>query len=203
VLGVGIGFAGAFVLSSPALDGQTSTSGVVILVVSGVAWATGLVVMRWWDFTGVSPLVLTATQLGMSTAVVVPIALVVEGTADTDLGIDLALPLFYASVPATAVTFVLMTTVTRRASATQAASVAYLTPLSGVLFAWIIRSNRLSLVEWIGGALLVVGVVLVTTVPRPGPAPRRHRGTPSGPRLDGDDEGNGGDSQIPGSGDPR
>jgi drug/metabolite transporter (DMT)-like permease len=162
VVGIVIGVVGAIVLSSPALEGETSLAGVLILGFSGVAWAAGIAVMRWWSFGDVSPLMITTVQLFMSAVVVVPVALVVEGTDGTDLALGFVWPLFYASVPAMAVTFVMMAIVTRRASATQASSVAYLTPVFGVLFAWIIRDNALSPPEWIGGILLVVGVVLVT-----------------------------------------
>ena len=163
VVGVVIGLVGAIVLSSPALGGETSLAGVLILGFSGVAWASGIAVMRWWRFDDVSALVITTVQLLMSTAVVIPTALLVEGLGRTRFEVGLVLPLVYASVPALAVTFVLMAVVTRQASATQAASVAYLTPMFGVLFAWLIRHDALLLAEWIGGILLVAGVVLVTS----------------------------------------
>lgn len=162
-LGVTIGLVGAIVLSSPALDGATSPKGVAVMGVSGLAWAAGIVLLRWWDFGEVSAVMIVTVQLVMSTVVVVPIALLVEGTGGTSFGLPLLLPLLYASIPSLAVTFVLMAKVTVEASATQASSVAYLTPVFGVLFAWIIRDNRLSLPEWIGGGLLVLGVVLVTS----------------------------------------
>ncbi|MDH3681349.1 MAG: EamA family transporter [Acidimicrobiia bacterium] len=161
-VGVAVGLAGAVVLSSPAIEGDTSMAGVAILTISGIAWAAGIVLLRWWDFGGVSPVMITTVQLLMSTVVVIPIALVVEGTGSTDFSIDLLLPLLYAAIPSLAVTFALMAKVTVEASATQASSVAYLTPVFGVLFAWIIRDNTLSLPEWVGGGLLVVGVMLVT-----------------------------------------
>ena len=166
-LGVIIGFLGAIVLSSPALAGDTSPIGVAFMSFSGLTWAAGIVLLRWWDFEGASPVMIISIQLLMSTVVVVPIALLVEGTGGTNFGMALLLPLLYASIPALALTFVLMAKVTVEASATHASSVAYLTPLFGVLFAWIIRDNRLSAAEWIGGALLVVGVALVTTAVRP------------------------------------
>ncbi|MGI9612391.1 MAG: DMT family transporter [Acidimicrobiales bacterium] len=162
-VGVVVGLVGAVVLSSPAIEGETSLAGVVILFVSGVAWASGIVLLRWWDFGGVGPVMITTVQLLMSTVVVVPIALLVEGTAETDMGLPLLAPLLYASVPALALTFVLMARITVEGSAMQASSVAYLTPVFGVLFAWVIRSNRLSVAEWVGGALLVLGVALVTS----------------------------------------
>ncbi|MEM8926055.1 MAG: DMT family transporter, partial [Actinomycetota bacterium] len=161
--------------SAPAIEGETSLAGVLILLCSGLSWAAGIVVMRWWPFDGVTPLMITTVQMLMSTAVVVPIGWVVEGPGDTEFGLGLLVPLLYAAIPSMAVTFVLMATITRRASATEAASVAYLTPLFGVLFAWFIRNDRLSPFEWVGGGLLVLGVVLVTSAPRPPPV---------GPTLD-------------------
>ncbi len=172
VTGVVIGVVGAVVLSSPALDGDTSLAGVAILLVSGLGWAAGIVVLRWWRFGDTGPVMITTVQLVMSSIVVVPLALVVEGPADTEVGWGLILPLLYAGIPSLALTFVLMAVITREASATQAASVAYLTPVFGVVFAWIIRDNRLRPAEWIGGALLVLGVVLVTSIrPRRRSAP--------------------------------
>ncbi len=168
-LGVIVGLIGAVVLSSPAIGGETSLAGVAFMTFSGLTWAAGIVLLRWWDFEGASPVMIISIQLLMSTMVVVPIALIVEGTQDTNFGMALLLPLLYASIPAMALTFVLMAKVTVEASATHASSVAYLTPLFGVLFAWIIRNNRLSAAEWVGGALLVLGVVLVTKAVRPTP----------------------------------
>ena len=162
-IGVAVGLLGAIVLSSPAIEGETSLAGVAILAVSSVAWASGIVLLRHWDFGDVSTVMITTVQLLMSTVVVIPIALFLEGLSDTDFGLPLALPVLYASVPALALTFVLMARVTLEASATQAASVAYLTPVFGVIFAWTIRNNTLSGPEWTGGALLVLGVVLVTS----------------------------------------
>lgn len=169
-IGIGIGLVGAVVLSSPAIEGETSMTGVLLMTFSGVAWAAGIVLLRRWDFGSTTPVMITTVQLLMSTVVVVPVALLVEGTAGTDVGLPLLLPVLYAAIPAMAVTFALMAKVTVEASAMQASSVAYLTPVFGVMFAWVIRNNRLSTAEWIGGGLLVLGVVMVTTA-RPSSAP--------------------------------
>ena len=177
--GVIIGLVGAVVLSSPAIDGTTSLRGVLVLGLSGLAWAAGIVLLRWWDFGDVGPVMITTVQLLMSTVVVIPIALIVEGTDRTDVGLPLLVPLLYASIPSLAITFALMARITVDGSATQASSVAYLTPVFGVLFAWIIRSNRLAPAEWIGGALLVLGVVLVTSA-RPNPKTAAARATTGG-----------------------
>ena len=72
-------------------------------------------------------------------------------------------PLLYAAIPANAVTFALLATVATRATPTQASATAYLIPVFGVTFGWLIRDERLGLVEVLGGILVVIGVYLVVT----------------------------------------
>ncbi len=165
--GLAIGFGGTLVLASPSLSGSAATIGIVALLFSALAWAFGNVYMKWQDMTNVSPIMLVGVQLYMSAAVLVPFALLVEGTADTEWGLGLFVPLFYAAIPANAVTFALLATVVRRATPTQAASSAYLIPVFGVFFGWLIRDEGLGWTEAAGGVLVIIGVyVLVTATAR-------------------------------------
>jgi drug/metabolite transporter (DMT)-like permease len=161
LLGLAVGFFGAVVLAIPSLGGSSQLIGILSLLVSALAWAFGNVYMKWRDLSRVSPVMLVAVQLVFSAMMLLPFALLVEGTAGTEWGWDLFVPLFYASVPSNAVTFALLATVVRRATPTVAASTAYLIPLFGVLFGFLIRGESLGLIEAIGGALVVVGVVVV------------------------------------------
>ena len=168
VVGLGVGFGGALILASPSLGGSSQLIGVVSLTFSALAWAFGNVYMKWRDFSRVSPVMLVAVQLVFSAMLLTPFALAVEGTGGTEWGWSLFVPLFYASVPANALTFALLATVVRRATPTVAASTAYLIPLFGVVFGFLIRGESLGLVEVIGGAFVVLGVVIVvrsTTTP--------------------------------------
>ncbi len=162
-LGLMIGFVGTIVLASPALDGDAKLVGAVSLLGSAIAWAFGTVFMKWKDFSSVTPIMLVGVQLWMSALMLVPFALVVEGTADTDWSIGLLAPLLYAAIPANAVTFALIATVVRRATPTQAASTAYMIPLFGVFFGWVIRGEVLGVAELVGGLLIVAGVCVVVT----------------------------------------
>ncbi len=162
-LGLIVGFAGTLVLASPSMSGSTAAIGVVMLAFSALAWAFGNVFMKWQDFSRISPIMLVGVQLMMSTAVLLPVALITEGTAKTDWSAGLLWPLLYASIPANAVTFALMATVATRATPTQASASAYLIPVFGVTFGWLIRDERLGLVEVLGGLLVVIGVYLVVT----------------------------------------
>ncbi|MGI9607933.1 MAG: DMT family transporter [Acidimicrobiales bacterium] len=169
-IGLAIGFGGVIVLASPSLSGQTAAIGIVSLLVSAVAWAWGTVYMKWRDFSRVSPIMLVGVQLYMSALVLVPFALIVEGTTETDWSLGLFVPLFYAAIPANAVTFTLIATVVKLATPTQAASTAYLIPVFGVFFGWLIRSELLGILEALGGILVVFGVYLVVTANTKRPA---------------------------------
>ncbi len=163
VFGLAVGFTGTVVLATPSLQGETAAIGIGALVMSAFAWAFGNVFLKWKDFGGTTPIMLVGVQLAMSAAVLVPFALLVEGTARTDWSVGLAVPLLYAAIPANAVTFALMATVAQRASPTQAAATAYLIPVFGVFFGWLIRDELLGLTEVIGGALVITGVYLLVT----------------------------------------
>jgi len=168
-LGLAVGFAGTIILASPSLGGETAAVGIAALVFSALAWAFGTVFMKWKDFSRVTPVMLVGTQLIMSAIVLLPIALVVEGASETDWSVGLLIPLSYAAIPANAVTFALLATVVRRATPTQAAASAYLIPVFGVFFGWLIRDEILGTVEIVGGVLVVVGVyVLVSANARVG-----------------------------------
>lgn len=162
-IGLAVGFSGTIVLASPSLGGSTAIVGIMSMLFSALAWAFGNVYMKWQDMTNVSPVMLVGIQLYMSACCLIPFALIVEGTADTDWSLGLLVPLLYAAIPANAVTFALLATIVRRATPTQAAATAYLIPLFGVFFGWLIRDERLGLVELAGGALIVVGVYLLVT----------------------------------------
>ena len=162
-VGLAVGFGGTLVLASPSLGGSSAAIGIGSLLFSAMAWAFGNVYMKWQDMTNVSPIMLVGVQLYMSALCLIPFALLVEGTAGTDWSIGLFAPLLYAAVPANAITFALLATVVRRATPTQAASTAYLIPLFGVFFGWLIRDERLGSAELIGGVLIIVGVYLLVT----------------------------------------
>jgi drug/metabolite transporter (DMT)-like permease len=162
-IGLGIGLAGTVILASPSLSGDTAAIGIISLAVSALAWAFGTVYMKWRDFSRVSPVMLVGVQLAMSAVVLVPFALIVEGTAETEWTVGLLGPVLYAAIPANAVTFALMATIVSRATPTQASATAYLIPVFGVFFGWLIRDEVLGAAEVIGGALVVTGVYVLVT----------------------------------------
>lgn len=163
MVGLAVGFAGTVILASPSMSGDSALTGILILLLSAIAWAFGNVYMKVGDFSRVSPIMLVGIQLWMSACMLVPFALIVEGTAETDWSLGLFVPLIYAAIPANAVTFALLATVVRHATPSQAASTAYLIPVFGVLFGWILRGEGLGVVELIGAVLVIMGVYVLVT----------------------------------------
>ncbi len=162
-VGLAVGFGGAAVLASPSLGGESTAIGIGALVLSALAWAFGTVYMKWKDFSEISPIMLVGVQLVMSSLILVPFGIITEGTADTDWSLGLLIPVLYAAIPSNAVTFSLMATVVKKATPTVAASTAYLIPLFGVFFGWLIRDEVLGAIEAIGGVLVIIGVYIVVT----------------------------------------
>ena len=162
-----VGFTGTVVLAVPSLSGSSQMVGIISLLFSALAWAFGTVFMKWKDFSRMTPVMLVAVQLVFSAIMLVPFALAVEGTGNTEWGLGLFVPLFYAAIPANALTFALMATVVRQATPTVAASSAYLIPVFGVVFGWLIRDEGLGFMELVGGVLVVGGVLLLVRATTP------------------------------------
>jgi len=162
-LGIGVGFVGASVLALPAFDSGNTLAGVGFLLIATVMWAIGGVLnKRLPAALEVSPVMLVAMQIMMSCVCLHLAVPVFEDWSDTDFVPGLLWPLVYAGVPALAVSFALFATVLRRAPAIQASVAAYLTPVFGVTFGWLIRDERFGVLELLGGALVVIGVLTLS-----------------------------------------
>ncbi|MDG2112111.1 MAG: EamA family transporter [Actinomycetota bacterium] len=178
-IGVGLGFVGAVVLAVPAFDSGNTVIGVLFILGAALTWAVGGVLnKRLPAALEVSPIMLVAVQILMSCVCLHVLALIIDDWGDTDFGVGLYLPLLYAGIPALSVSFALFATVLRRAPAIQASASAYLTPVFGVAFGWMLRDERFGLVELVGGALVVLGVLVLSFSGRwgsvtPGPATER------------------------------
>lgn len=164
LLGIVAGFAGAVVLAVPALSAGNTALGVIFILIAAVTWAIGGVLnKRLPAALEVSPVMLVAVQILMSCACLHLVVPFVEDWGDTTPGWGLWWPLMYAGIPSLALSFALFATVLRRAPAIQAAVSAYLTPVFGVLFGWLLRGERFGAAELAGGLMVVAGVVVLTT----------------------------------------
>ena len=63
----------------------------------------------------------------------------------------------------TAIAFLMYFRLIANVGPTRAITVAYLIPVFGVFFSWLLRGESLGIVEAVGGVLVVCGVYLVVT----------------------------------------
>jgi probable blue pigment (indigoidine) exporter len=163
VAGVLIGFFGAIVLAWPAFDAGNTAIGVFWIMIAASTWAIGGVLNKLQPAAlEVAPVMLVGVQIMMSCVCLHMAVLVFEDWGDTTFSFGLFGLLAYAGIPALALSFLLFTTVLRRAPAIVASVSAYLTPLFGVFFGWIIRDERFGLIEIVGGVLILTGIVVLT-----------------------------------------
>lgn len=61
----------------------------------------------------------------------------------------------------------------RSVSATTAGIFLNLTPLFGIATAWVVLGERLTLLQWAGGAVIIASVIVLLASPKSTTAPRR------------------------------
>jgi drug/metabolite transporter (DMT)-like permease len=162
VAGVLFGVAGTAVMIGPGV--VAGLGGPVwpkfALVGASVSYALALMVAR--RFNGVPPAIVATGQLTASTIIMVPVALLANGTA----GLFSASPHVWAAVFAlallsTAFAYLLYFTIIARAGATNASLVTLIVPVSAILLGALFLSERLELFDFAGMALIGIGLLTI------------------------------------------
>jgi drug/metabolite transporter (DMT)-like permease len=134
---------------------------IFFVMAAPASWALGSILMKRNDLGHVHPLAMVSIQLLMSAAGIFLLSAVFEGFGRFEPHSSLWLPLLYASLPALALAYVLWVEILSRGSAVQASATAYLVPIFGVSFGALFLGERLSIVELLGGLLVLCGVAAV------------------------------------------
>lgn len=162
VAGVVLGIAGTAVMIGPGLVASLGGPAWAkfALVGASVSYALALMVAR--TFKGVPPAILATGQLTASTAIMIPVMLVV-------VGID---GLFAASAPvwaavfglallSTAFAYILYFNIVASAGATNASLVTLLVPVSAILLGAVFLGERLEPFEFAGMGLIGAGLIVI------------------------------------------
>ncbi|WP_346028651.1 EamA family transporter [Arthrobacter parietis] len=148
------------VLSSQA---RLDTVGVLAALGGAVSMAAGVVLAKKWG-KAEKPLTMTAWQLVAGGLLLVPLMLIVEGQPPaltmTNLGGYL-----YLSILGTAVAYVLWFRGIQRLPVTAPSFLGLLSPVVAALLGWLVLGEQLSLLQGVGG-LLVLGSILAVNVRR-------------------------------------
>lgn len=162
--GVGLGIAGLAVLFGPTavvLADPASLLGNALPVLAAMISAGAIVHVRWRG-ASVNAFDLAPWQVLAGAAVVMPIALIVEGTPAITWSAPLAMVLAYNGALATAFGLWAYVVVMRDLPAVSTAIGSLGVPVVGLLASAVILGESLSLDKGLGLALIITGVLVVT-----------------------------------------
>jgi len=151
----------------------------VLTVLGGLGWAVGNLAVR--RAQSAQPLRLTMWMSVVPPIPMLVLSLFVEGprrishsltTLGTSVGFTAVLGLLFTSAVATVIGTGIWSWLMARHPAGTVAPFSMLVPVTGLTSAWLLLGERPSLVEWLGCAVVVAGVLLTAggRLPRPSPA---------------------------------
>ena len=162
-LGLAIAFGGTLIVAfEKGVSGDRALlKGNFFMLLSAIAWAWGTVQSRQ-VLPYVSPMRLSA----ISAVAMLPLHFVLAGTTLLSLTPHLRetnvwAPLIYAGVLSTGLALPMWSYGVRHSGAAQAAVFQNLVPIVAIGTAWFVRSEPVTPHHWIGGALIIGGLVLV------------------------------------------
>ena len=170
VLGVGLAFAGVALLAmTESAEGGTNVAlGSLILMAGGLCWALYNFAMR--PVLGrYSALNTTCWQTLFGALGFIPLALM-EGMGDVSLSGGAWASLAYLVFGCTVAGFVLYNWSLEDLEPSTATSLANLIPVFGLVLSALILHESISMQQLVGGAIVLVGIMLSTSEPRPQPA---------------------------------
>lgn len=166
LLGVLVGFAGLAVLVLPGSNGgSTSTGGILLIVGASLSWSIGSYVAGRLPMPA-NPFVTTVYEMVAGGVVLTILGLGVGEAADLDLGAISGrswLALGYLVLMGSVVAFSAYVWLLHHAPISLVATYAYVNPVIAVLLGALILSEPITAAVLAGGAIIVLGVVLVVT----------------------------------------
>lgn len=166
LLGVLLGFAGLAVLVLPGSNGgTTSTGGILLIVGASLSWSIGSYVAARLPMPA-NPFVTTVYEMVAGGVVLTILALSVGEARDLDLGAISGrswLALGYLVLMGSVVAFSAYVWLLHHAPISLVATYAYVNPVIAVLLGALILSEPITAAVLAGGAIIVLGVVLVVT----------------------------------------
>ena len=143
----------------------------MFVLLSSLTRASGSILYKSYDLSALHPVMVVEIQLWFSALGLGIGALVLEDVTATRWSIGFVAVLGYLSVIGLALVFTLWAEILGRGSAMQASATGYLVPLFGVVAGVVVLGESLTLLEVTGGALVLAGVAIISTVPPPVPEP--------------------------------
>lgn len=163
VVGLLAGFAGVFVLIGADLRDitESSTLGQLAIIGGVMGYAFGTVYVRGF-MREEDPTVMAAGQMLVGAAFMAPVALAFDTPFDLEISTKTALAWGTLGIVSSAIAYLIYFRLIRNVTAMQASMVGYLIPVTAVFLGAIVLDERLGVNSFVGLALIVFGVWVVS-----------------------------------------
>ena len=165
LMGVTLGLAGAaIVLRERVGSGADDVTGVVLGGIAMLCLTSGTILYRKRGSHS-DPFVMVTVQTIASGLVLLPFSLAMEDWGSIQLNMTFFLSVAYLSIMLSVVALLIWFRMIRIAGASRASAFHFLNPGLGMLFAFLILGEPLSVIDLAGLVPIVFGIILVTWVP--------------------------------------
>ena len=164
VLGVIVGFSGVILMVGPDALGGLGADFWAQLCALGAAISYGFasVFGRRFRELRVDPVMVATGQVTMSSLVLWPIALLIDGPQDiANMSLNAALSMFGLAVLCTSFAYILYFRILERAGATNISLVTFLVPISAIILGLLVLGEQIFIKEIIGMTLIGVGLAII------------------------------------------
>ena len=164
VSGVIVGFSGVILMVGPDALGGLGADFWAQLCALGAAFSYGFasVFGRRFRELRVDPVMVATGQVTMSSLVLWPIALWVDGPQDIEnMSLNAALSMFGLAVLCTSFAYILYFRILERAGATNISLVTFLVPISAIILGVLVLGEQIYIKEIIGMTLIGVGLAII------------------------------------------
>ena len=164
VLGVIVGFSGVILMVGPDALGGLGADFWAQLCALGAAISYGFasVFGRRFRELRVDPVMVATGQVTMSSLVLWPIALWIDGPQDiANMSLNAALSMFGLAVLCTSFAYILYFRILERAGATNISLVTFLVPISAIILGVLVLGEQIFIKEIIGMTLIGVGLAII------------------------------------------
>lgn len=167
MIGVLVGLAGLALLVGPSAmgDGEIDLTGVGVLLIGSLGWSIATVFGKRARVPG-DPLLTSAMQL-LSGGVCLTILSLVAGEAGRLLNMELTtkgvLAVLYLAIFGSIIAFSAFSWLMRTANPARISTYAYVNPVVAMFLGWLFANERLTARTLVAAAIVLAGVVLITT----------------------------------------
>ena len=164
VLGVIVGFSGVILMVGADALGGLGADFWAQLCALGAAFSYGFasVFGRRFRELRVDPVMVATGQVTMSSLVLWPIALWIDGPQDiANMSLNAALSMFGLAVLCTSFAYILYFRILERAGATNISLVTFLVPISAIILGVLVLGEQIFIKEIIGMTLIGVGLAII------------------------------------------